>query len=226
MKSIIVDDEPISIKILEKYTATLPWLEVAATCSNAIEAMDILNQKNIDLIFLDINMPQMSGLSLLKSLAHPPLVIFTTAYSEHAVEGFELAAVDYLLKPFSLERFLKAVHRAKSQYDNQQNTPSPLSEHLLIKADKKLFKIDFDDILYLQAYGDYVKVFTKQKMLLSKGRLQHIEEQLPNQHFQRIHRSYIIGLKAIEFIEGNLVKIGGEKLPIAQTYREVLMERL
>ena len=224
MKTLLIDDEPLSIRILEQYAATVPFLEVVSSCKNAMVALEVLDAQSIDLIFLDINMPKLSGISLLKTLSQPPLVIFTTAYPEYAVEGFELNVVDYLLKPFSLERFVKAARRARQQWEQQQNILP--NDFLLLKADKKLFKIQIEDILYLQAYGDYVKVFTQKGMLLTKERLTQMEEHLPQAHFQRIHRSYIISLKALQFIEGNRVKIGSEKLPISQSYRETLIKRL
>lgn len=224
MKTLLIDDEPVSIRILEQYAAAVPFLEVVASCKNAIAAMEALNSKAVDLLFLDINMPKLSGISLLKTLSNPPLVIFTTAYPEYAVEGFELNAVDYLLKPFSLERFIKAANRARQQWEQSQNNPS--LDFLILKADKKLFKIPIEDILYLQAYSDYVKVFTKTEMLLIKERLSQMEQNLPSAFFQRIHRSYIISLQALEFIEGNQVKIGKVKLPISQSFRNDLLQKL
>ncbi len=226
IRCIAVDDEPLSLRIIEKYTADLPQLQLVATCNNAFEAMEALRQHPVDLMFLDINMPKLSGISLLRSLERQPLVIFTTAYPEFAVEGFELEAVDYLLKPFSLERFIKAVNRAADRLAAAPTQEPQRSSFLFVKADKKLYKVDFQDISYLEAYGDYVKVFTKDKMLLTKERLATIEQQLPPALFFRIHRSYIIALAAIEFIEGNLVKIGKEKLPISEGLKEALMEKM
>ena len=226
IRSIAVDDEPLSLKILEKYAADVPQLELVTTCTDAFAAMEALRREAVDLIFLDINMPKLSGISLLKSLDRPPLVIFTTAYPEHAVEGFELEAVDYLLKPFSLERFVKAVNRAAEKISLQNQTTETRPGHLLVKADKKLYKVDFHEILYLEAYGDYVKIFTKEKMLLTKERLTNLEAELPTENFLRIHRSYLISLAAIEFIEGNQVQLGGVKLPVSSTAKEELLERL
>lgn len=221
---LIVDDEPLSIRILEKYIAELPGLNLVASCQNAFEALEHLKSNTVDLIFLDINMPKLSGISFLKTLKNPPLVVFVTAYPEHAVEGFELEALDYLLKPFSFERFLKAVNRAEEKLSSSQTTND--FAPVFIKADKKLYKLSVDDILYLQAYGDYVKVYTKEQMLLTKERLSNIEEELPSAAFQRIHRSYVISLRALQFIEGNQVQIAETKLPIAATYKEELMLRL
>lgn len=223
---IAVDDEPLSLRIVEKYVAELPQLELLATCADAFEAMEVLHTQPVDLVFLDINMPRLSGISLLKSLDRPPLVVFTTAYPEYAVEGFELEVVDYLLKPFSLERFIKAVNRAAEKLAAQTDAPPPAAGHLLVKADKKLYKVDYRDILYLEAFGDYVKVHTKEKMLLTKERLATLEAALPGDAFLRIHRSYLIAVEAIEFLEGNLVKIGSEKLPVSAGMKDELLKRL
>ncbi len=226
IRCIAVDDEPLSLKIIEKYVADLPQLDLLATCNNAFEAMETLRRLRVDLMFLDINMPKLSGISLLKSLDKQPLVIFTTAYPEFAVEGFELEAVDYLLKPFSQERFIKAVNRAADRLAKPAMPESPELNFLMAKVDKKLFKVDFQEIIYLEAYGDYVKIFLKDKMLLTKERLSAVEQQLPPKQFFRIHRSYVIALSAIEFIEGNMVKIGKERLPISENLKEGLMEKL
>ncbi len=226
IRCIAVDDEPLSLRIIEKYVADLPQLELVATCNDAFQAMETLRRLPVDLMFLDINMPKLSGISLLKSLDKKPLIIFTTAYPEFAVEGFELEAVDYLLKPFSLERFIKAVNRASERLSATSASEKGALGFLMAKVDKKLFKIDYEDITYVEAYGDYVKIFTKDKMLLTKERLSSVEQQLPSNQFFRIHRSYIIALPAIEFIEGNMVKIGKERLPISENLKDGLLQKL
>jgi len=224
---IVVDDEPLSRRVIQKYLKDLPSLNLVASCSHAFEAMEVLQEEHVDLIFLDINMPKLSGINFAKTLSNPPLIIFTTAYPEHAVEGFELEAVDYLLKPFSQERFLKAVNKARKIIENEsQEKHSKEPNYLVVKADKKLYKLNFDEILYLQAYGDYVKIFTTQKTLLTKERLSILKENLPNDRFQKIHRSYIISLEAISFLEGNQVKVGENFLPISNTYRDELLTKL
>jgi two-component system, LytTR family, response regulator len=224
---IIVDDEPLSRRVIQKYLEDLPHLNLIASCSHAFEAMEVIQKEPVDLIFLDINMPRLSGINFAKTLSNPPLIIFTTAYPEFAVEGFELEAVDYLLKPFSQERFLKAVNKASKLLEtNQLPKASNEPNFLIIKADKKLYKLNFEDILYLQAYGDYVKIFTNKKTLLTKERLSNIEANLPANLFQKIHRSYIISLEAISFLEGNQVKIEEIFLPISNTYRTELLDKL
>ena len=224
---IIVDDEPLSRRVIQNYLKDLPFLHLVASCSHAFEAMEVLQKESVDLIFLDINMPRLSGINFAKTLSNPPLIIFTTAYPEYAVEGFELEAVDYLLKPFSQERFLKAVNKASKILEiNQISNPSNDPGFLIIKADKKLYKLNLHDILYLQAYGDYVKIFTTKKALLTKERFSNIEESLPAARFQKIHRSYIISLDAISFLEGNQVKVKETFLPVSNTFRGELLAKL
>jgi DNA-binding LytR/AlgR family response regulator len=224
---IIVDDEPLSRRVIQKYAKDLPSLNLIASCSHAFEAMEVIQKEHVDLIFLDINMPKLSGINFAKSLSNPPLIIFTTAYPEYAVEGFELEAVDYLLKPFSQERFLKAVNNATKVLENEAHPKqSKEPNYIVVKADKKLYKLNLEDILYLQAYGDYVKIFTTKKTLLTKERLSILEENLPADRFQKIHRSYTISLDAISFLEGNHVKINDYLLPISNTYRAELLNKL
>lgn len=168
-------------------------------------------------------MPKLSGISMLKSLEKSPLVIFTTAYSEHAVEGFELDAIDYLLKPFSFERFVKAVNKASDRLENNDKSKA---DYIMLKSDKKIYKIDLDDILYIQAYGDYVKVVSTQKTVLTHRTMKNMEDNLQNEHFIRIHKSYIIAIKHIKVIEGNQVKINDEFLPIGISFKENLLKSL
>ncbi|MFQ5445615.1 MAG: LytR/AlgR family response regulator transcription factor [Saprospiraceae bacterium] len=226
IRCIAVDDEPLSLRIIEKYAAQVPRLQLVATCNNAFEAMEVLRLEPVDLMFLDINMPKLSGISLLKTLDRPPQVIFTTAYPQYAVEGFELEAVDYLLKPFSFERFAKAVNRAAERQPATRDHGGTQPDHILIRADKKIYKIDCDDLLYLEAFGDYVKVHTREKMLLTKERLGTLEQNLPDSLFQRIHRSYIIAIQKIDYVEGNSVNIAKAKLPVSQSFKDALMSKL
>jgi DNA-binding LytR/AlgR family response regulator len=226
IRCMAVDDEPLSLRIIEKYVAQLPQLQLVATCSNAFEAMEVLRREPVDLMFLDINMPKLSGISLLKTLDRQPQVIFITAYPQYAVEGFELEATDYLLKPFSFERFVKAVNRTAERMTATREQGSATPGYLLIRADKKLYKIDCTDILYLEAFGDYVKVHTREKMLMTKERLGMLEQDLPDSLFLRIHRSYVIAIQKIDYLEGNSVNIGGAKLPVSQSFKDALMEKL
>ena len=226
LNCIAIDDEPLALNIIKKYVTDIPELNLITSCSDAIEGMAILKKDKIDLIFLDINMPKLSGISFLKATKNPPLVIFTTAYSEYAIEGFELEAVDYLLKPFSFERFLKAVNKAVEQFELVQTKDVKQPDHVFIKSDKRLFRVLLDDIKYLEAYGDYVKVYTRNKMLLTKQKLSVMYQELPAAQFVQIHRSYVLSIKHIEFLEGNLVQVGGNKLPISTGNRDAVFKVL
>jgi len=222
---IIIDDEPLAIRILEKYVADIPYLSLQASFDSPIAAMRFLQQHPVDLIFLDINMPELSGINLVKALSHPPLVIFTTAFSDYAVEGFELDAVDYLVKPFSKERFLKAVQKAGLFLEkNTHHNPNPT--HLTLKADRKIYRVALDDIHYCQAYGDYVKVITADKQFLPKTTLAKLMEQLPPAQFLRVHRSYVIAWSKVAYMEGNQLKIDDILIPVGQQYREQVLSRL
>ena len=230
IKCMIVDDEPLAIKVLEKYISELPYLHLIDSFHQAIKASEALQKQAVDLLFVDINMPKISGISLVKSLPDPPLVIFTTAYPEYAVEGFELEALDYLLKPFSFERFLKAVNKAVKELETanklQQADRVKTGGTLMIKADRKLYPLPYDQILYLQAFGDYVKIFTKEKLYLPKETLQNLEKSLPQSQFIRVHRSYLVALDAIQYIEGNHLTINDQMIPIGQSYRDHLLQQL
>jgi len=227
LRSLIVDDEPLARRVLENYIAQIPEIELVASCTSADEARKVVDQQSVDLIFLDIRMPGMSGLEFARSLTDGPLVIFVTAFPEHAVEGFELEAVDYLVKPFSLERFHQAVNRVKYLLEVENRHQVPTEPTLLIKADKKLYRLPFQTILYLEAFGDYVKVHTtRTKPLLTKDTLKHLENQLPEPSFIRIHRSYIIALNAIQYVEGNQVSINDQLLPVSEPHRKGLMGRI
>ena len=227
---LIIDDEPPARKVLTHFISKTPYLELIASCPDALRAFQILEEKTIDVIFLDVRMPDILGTTFLKSLRNPPLVIFTTAYPEYAVEGFELEAVDYLLKPFSFERFLRATQKALYLLETEDKMREIAKNELAllwVKSDKRLFKVSLKEVLYLQAYGDYIKIFrTRYKPLVTKERLTSIEKQLPHSRFFRIHRSYIISLDAVQFLEGNQVSINDTKLPISSAYKNELMNRL
>ncbi len=215
---IIVDDEPASCDILEKYIADTPNLNLVRTCKNAFEANDIINNENIQLIFLDINMPKLSGMNFYKSLINPPYVIFTTAYPEYAVEGFEVNALDYLLKPFPFERFLKAVNKANETINNKKVEVNN-SNFILLKADKKLHRVNVDEISYLESIGDYVKVYHGKNCIIVHETFQNLLNQLPKDQFIRVHKSFAVSLKKVDIIEGNMIKICEKCIPIGQTYR-------
>ena len=226
MTCFILDDEPPAIRIIEKYLEDIPFTELHSKDTDPFSALATLQTTAIDLLFLDINMPHLSGVDLLRSLPRPPMVIFTTAYPEYAVEGFELEAIDYLVKPIAKERFLKAINRAYRLFNSQPGTETPPSEHLLIKADRKLHRVPIEEIFFLQAYGDYVKVVCKNQMLLPKETLMQLSKKLPDTHFIRVHRSYIVNFKHIEFIEGNYLKIQHHTIPISTRQKATLIDRI
>jgi DNA-binding LytR/AlgR family response regulator len=223
---LIVDDEPLSQDVIRGFVNEIPWLRLKGVCFNALEAMEVLHENKVDLIFLDINMPKLSGIKFVKSLEKAPMIIFTTAYPEYAVEGFEVDAVDYLVKPVAFERFLKAVNKAREQIEMKNSqTPEKAGRYLVLKSDKKIYKINEEDILYIQSWGDYIKVFTKDRVIIAAETMRNLESNLGNQ-FIRIHKSYIVSTQSIRFIEGNQVKIVDQFLPIGLTYKEQLMEKL
>ena len=227
-KCIIIEDEPLAQNILKKYIGEQPALELMAVCNDALEAQNILTQQNIHLIFLDINLPKLSGINFIKTLPRPPLVIFTTAYPEFAVEGFELNAVDYLLKPFSFERFLKAVNKAleKLNVSTTQNNDPAKTPFIFLKADKKIHKIDLDSIFYIEAIGDYMKVVTDSGQLIINETMKKLQEELPGKSFIRVHKSFIISRNKIKFIEGNYVQVEEKSIPIGATYRSDVLASL
>ena len=226
MTCYILDDEPPAIRILEKYLADLPFVEIQGASTDPFEALACLQTAPVDLLFLDINLPHLSGMDLLRTLPNPPQVIFTTAYPEYAVEGFELEATDYLVKPIARERFLKAVNRAFRLFAAVPAAGSPKSDHILIRADRKLHRASLGDILFLQAYGDYVKVVCAGQTLLPKEKLQQLHEKLPGDHFCQVHRSYIVNLNHIEYMEGNHLKIKGYTIPVSNRYKADLLQRM
>ncbi len=227
---IIVDDEPLALDVLETYIEKLPSLELVARCDNAIEAFDVLSREEVDIMFLDIQMPQLTGIEFLKSLSNPPLVIFTTAYPNYAIEGYELNIMDYLLKPISFERFMKAVNKALAQLELQTETkevPVPESKEesdfIFVKADKKLIKINYKDILYIEGLKDYVIIKLPTSRVITLQTMKSLEAKLPTSIFKRIHRSYIANLGRIDAVIGNMVEIEKKHLPIGKNYRDELL---
>ena len=243
MNVIIVDDEPLALDVLETYIERMPDLHLVARCNNAFEANEALKNHEIDLMFLDIQMPQLTGIEFLKTLVKPPMVIFTTAYQQYAIEGFELNALDYLLKPISMDRFMKAVNKATEQYNlhNKEVTPSAqktadtegavvqsdLPDYIFVKADKKLIRVRFADILYIEGLKDYVIIRTETGRVISLQTMKSLEDKLPAPQFVRVHRSYIVGMDKIQAIVGNMVEVidkGQPKhVPIGKNYRDELL---
>ena len=231
IKTLIVDDEPLAQDVLQKFIGHVDSLELAGVCSNAIEASNALRKQPIDLLFLDIKMPELSGLDLLKILKNPPKVILTTAYAEHALESYEFGVIDYLVKPIAFDRFLKAIDKVIPT--EQVNGPVGVSiadtksrDFLFVKSDRKIIKVDFVDIKYLEAFGNYVKIHTTGKVILAQDTLTNLELALPVNQFLRIHKSFIVAIHFIFSVEGNRLFIGDIELPIGQTYKQKLEEFL
>jgi DNA-binding LytR/AlgR family response regulator len=213
---------------MKQLVAQVQILELVAECSDAMQAYNYLNSEQIDLLFLDIEMPGMTGIELTKKLGNKkPLIIFTTAKPDYAVEAFELNVVDYIVKPVTTARFLQAVEKAKEAFDsNKQEVKIEAQEFVFVKDNGVLKKINVDDILYLEAMGDYVKVHTLQKFHVLHSTLKSIEEKLPLNKFLRIHRSYIVSLQKIDFIQDGVISIGKASIPVAETYKSSLNKRL
>lgn len=235
INTIIVDDEPLALDVLETYIEKIPELNLVTRCNNALEANDALTTHEIDLMFLDIQMPQLTGIDFVKTLNDPPIIIFTTAYPNYALEGFELDALDYLLKPISLERFMKATNKAIDQINLQRSAAQPSGpmpedgeDFFFVKADKKLVKIKYDEILYIEGLKDYVIIRLEKNRVITLQTMKSLEEKLPANLFQRIHRSYIVSLDKIEAIVGNMVEVSekgqAKHLPIGKNYRDDLLE--
>lgn len=225
LRCIVVDDEPLAQQVIVTYIGRLSHMELVATCDNAMEAMQALQKDKIDVMFLDIQMPVITGVEFLRSLQHPPRVIFTTAYPDFALDGYDLNITDYLLKPISFERFMKAVNKVSEAVNNEEhNTPIP--DHFFVKEDGKLVRVNFADIDHIECMKDYAKIFTKQRMIVTHHSMKKFEEVLPDQQFMRIHRSYIVSLSSINAIFGNVVETAKGRLPVGANYREMLMEKI
>lgn len=223
IRYIIIDDEPLAHELIEEFCSMLPHLQLEKNCYNALEAMQFLNSNTVDIMFLDLNMPKLKGFDFLRTLTNPPKVIVTTAYAEYALEGFELNVADYLLKPFSFERLVKAVNKAvaSKQTTNEKThiTSTPTNTRFFLKGDKKYHQIKSEDILYIEAYGNYTKLYFKDEMIVSHEKISDFDELLASDNFLRVHKSFIIALDKIKLIEGNRIHIGNHKIPIGQTYK-------
>lgn len=232
LRCLLIDDEPPALKILASYISNINGLEIVAQCKNAIEALDILHQKTVDVIFLDIKMPKILGTEFLKNLSHPPKVIFVTAYRDYAVEGYELDAVDYLVKPVSFERFFKAITKLNRAIDKQAVTTSVEYKSnpeafVYLKVDRDMKKIFVNDIIYIESWKDYVKLFLANgKNILAKQSISAMENLLSEHMFLRVHRSYMVSLNKISGYNGLSVQLDAKEIPIGRLYKQVVMERL
>jgi DNA-binding LytR/AlgR family response regulator len=232
-RCLLVDDEPLALEVLETYLASMEDMEIVGQCPNALRAMEILQHKPVDLMFLDIRMPQLSGISFLKTLQKAPKVIITTAYRDYALEGYDLNVVDYLLKPISLERFVKAVNkyyemRKDPAAEIQQSTERSRhdGEFIYVRSDKKSLKVMLRDILYIESMKDYVIVHKRDRKIISKDLISRFEDILPEDLFIRIHRSYIVSIPRIEAITASTIEIAKRELPIGRSYRNIVLRTL
>ncbi|URM38463.1 LytR/AlgR family response regulator transcription factor [Flavobacterium anhuiense] len=235
MKCVIIDDEPLAVELLEDFVKKVDTLELISTFNNAIDAVSFINQNNVDLIFLDIQMPHFSGIDFLNTIEKKPLVIFTTAYSDYAVEGFNLGAVDYLVKPIPFHRFLKAVVRAQQVLQpvatpaltESTNTPEIEQDFMFVRAEYENVKLNFADILFIEGLKDYVKIYTTDnKFTLTLISLIKLENLLSSKGFARIHRSYIINIKHVKSIQKNKVLISDKRIPISESYKNTFFEKI
>lgn len=226
IRTLLVDDEPLALDILESYVEKLPDLELVGRCENAIQANEVIRTGEVDLVFMDIQMPQMTGIELLKSLPNPPSVVFTTAYAEYAVEGFDLNATDYLLKPIAFDRFLKAVNKVQESMSKPPESKS--EDFFFVKADKKLVKIHYSEILYIEGLKDYVIIKKEEGRVIALQTMKSLESKLPSDSFMRVHRSYIINVGKIKAVVGNSIEIvesGKQKsIPIGKNYKDELLK--
>lgn len=227
IKCLVIDDELPAREILKKHITGVEALELCGTCSNAVEAISFLKDNRVDLLFLDIQMPHLLGTNFLRTLKNPPNVIFTTAYRKYAVEGFELDAVDFLLKPINFERFLKGVNKVLQvnlQGNNDTATPSEnqaesVPPFLYFRANRKMVKVLFNEILYIEGLNDYIKIITVHKTIVTKHLLASLEEMLPSSEFVRIHKSFIVAINKIESFNADSVEIGKKEIPIGRSYK-------
>lgn len=231
LNCIAIDDEPLALKLLEDNISKVPFLKLTASCKNAFDALKVLQENSVDLIFIDIQMPGLTGLQFIGSLEKRPLVIFITAYKQHALESYDLAVVDYLVKPVSLERFIKACNRAKELHElksaKQPLSPPKQTDYFFLNADYSQVKIMFNDIIWMEGLRDYIKIYLKSsgKPLLFRTSLKAVEPELPSAKFLRIHKSYLVAIESITSVRKNSVFIKDMELPIGETYREAV-ERL
>lgn len=219
VKCFVIEDEPLAQNVLRKYIEDFPLLELCGVYKDAIEAQKDLYEIKPELLFLDINLPVISGINFLKTLNQPPLVIFTTAYPDYAIEGFEMNAVDYLLKPFSYERFLKAVHKVLDRLHLSEKD-RPADDSIFLKVDKKAVRVNVEEIYYIEALDDYIKVITENKNYLTNSTLKNMQHELPAHKFIRVHKSYLVAREKIEYIEGNYIRIRDKDIPVGAVYKE------
>ena len=226
IKCVIVDDEPTARDILQILISQIEGIDIVFSCKNASEALSVLNENSIDLLFLDINMPGMSGISLAKSIPKKTKTIFTTAYREYAIDGFDLQAVDYLLKPISLGRMQQAIKKYKSENSrSQQNSISP-KEYIIIRSERKMVKINLPEIIYIESLSDYIKIYTETKTIITRETITNIDAKLTSTNFIRIHRSFIVSINHINSYTSEFVEINEKAIPISRSYRSSFLMKM
>ncbi|REA57639.1 DNA-binding response regulator [Dyadobacter luteus] len=240
LRCLIVDDEQAALNVLTNYISKTPFLELAGAYTDPIAALDVINREHIDIVFLDIHMPEISGLDWIKLLRGKAKVILTTAYSQYALDGYNLDVVDYLLKPVPFDRFLHAVRKVQDLVEQKTahvsslepapvavNSSQPVFDHVFVKVDSKIVKVRFQDILYIEGLGNYVSIFTDTGRLVTLSTMKEVEEYLSDLYFMRVHRSYIVAFNKVEYIEGNQIFLGkNTNIPLGETYREKFFKML
>ena len=230
IKCIVVDDEPMAREILISYIEKITNLELVKSCKNALEAFEVIKSQKIDLLFLDINMPEVSGLSLAKMIRKESKIIFTTAYRDYAVEGFNLKVVDYLLKPIAFDRFLEAINAffetssiAERVDDKVEDS---ISDFFFVRSERKMVKVNFDSILYIESLSDYIKIYTQKNVIVTRETITNVEVKLPSQQFLRAHRSFIVSLKSIDSYTNEFIEINKKAIPISRKYKDAVLKKL
>ncbi|MCX2679259.1 LytTR family DNA-binding domain-containing protein [Galbibacter sp. EGI 63066] len=231
IRSLIIDDEPIAIEIIKSYIGEFKNIEIVGVYNNPIEALHVIDQENIDVVFLDISMPKMNGLEFLRNLNEHPHIIITTAYREYAIESYELEVLDYLVKPIPFNRFLKSVNKLTARLLMEAQGAKPTTDfdqepHIFLKVEKKLIKIFLHDILYIESLKDYIKLHSREGTYISHKSLSSISEELPSENFIRVHKSYTIAIDKVKSIEGNLIEIENKRIPMGRNYSKYAKERI
>ncbi len=235
IRCIVIDDEHLAREYIINYITKIPQLELVGDFNSPLKAMDLIKEKKVDLIFLDIQMPDITGINFMKSLDQKPDVIFTTAYQEYAIEGFNINAIDYLLKPFSFERFFQAVNKVIDKFELKSDNRNQVADitpnetkisdgYLTVRADRKLYKINFDHIIYIEGQRAYVTFHTENKKITALASLKELEDALPKEDFIRIHKSYIVSVREILSLEGNILEVNNTKLPVGKNYKDAVLK--
>ena len=229
-RCLIVDDESLALRLMEDHVSKVPGLEIVGKCRHALEALQVLQREEIDILFLDIQMPDLTGVELIKILKHKPAIILTTAYAEYALEGYQLEVVDYILKPIALDRFLQAVRKAQEWVDLRKQAPSvpqtTKPDHFFVKSDYKQVRINYADVTYVEGLREYVSIYAGGKRIVTLETMKNMEQLLPSDLFMRVHKSYIVNTSRIKSINGNQIELGEIKIPLGKVFRTQVLGRL